>query len=106
MKSTSCVVLGLFFALSAMGETWNGTVIDLMCLHQTAARHRRGCALNCAGSGFGLVMANGRVYKLDAAGNTKAVEALKASEKDSDLRAKVTGELKGEVIRVDSLDLE
>ncbi len=80
-------------------------VIDLMCPHRTAARHRR-CALNRAGPGFGLAMVSGGVHKADAAGNAKVIVALKASKKDSDLRARVTGELKGEVIRVDSLDLE
>lgn len=42
--------------------------------------------------GFWPVTANGRVDKLDADGNAKAVAARKAGKKDSDRRAKVTRE--------------
>ena len=106
MKRFCCIGIGSFLALNALGGTWDGTVVDVMCQHQVAAGHRRACALNCAGTGFVVVMADGKVYKLDEAGNAKALAALKASTKEKDLRAKVTGELKGEVIRVDSIALE
>jgi hypothetical protein len=41
----------------------------------------------------------------DMAGNQKALEALKASKKEDDLKVEVTGEIRGDIIKVVSLKL-
>ncbi len=102
----SFIALGLFLVLNAAGGSWSGTVMDVMCVHQVPAGHRRACALSCAASGFAIVTADGKVYKLDPAGNKKALALLKASTKETDLRATVSGELNGGVIRVSAIGLE
>jgi hypothetical protein len=96
----------LSLAGAAFGATWNGTLVDVMCKGQDLASHTRDCALNCSKSGFALITADGTFYKLDETGNARALAALKASKKDKDLKAKVTGTAKDGVIGVESLELE
>lgn len=89
----------------AWAETWSGTVVDVMCKKNDLASHTRDCAISCAKSGYGIVLADGRFVKFDERGNVRALAALKASSKDKDLKAKVTGTLKEDVIQVDSIEL-
>lgn len=102
------LIFGLVLAtsISAFGATWNGTLVDVMCKGQDLAGHTRECALNCSKSGYAVVTADGKFYKLDETGNAKALAALKGSKKDKDLKAKVTGTLSDGVIQVDGLGLE
>jgi hypothetical protein len=87
-------------------ETWSGTVVDVMCKGKDVANHTRQCALSCAKGGFGLVLSDGKFVKLDESGNAMTLTKLKASTKDKDLKAKVTGKLDGEVIKVESIELQ
>lgn len=103
MKKLILAAIG--FSGLALAESWNGTLIDTMCKGKDAANHTRQCAVGCAKGGYGLVMSDGKFVKLDEAGNAKALAALKASTRDKDLKAKVTGKLDGEVIAVESIEL-
>ncbi len=96
----------VLFSAAALAETWTGTVIDTMCKGKDVANHTRQCALGCAKSGFGIVTSDGKFIKFDESGNAKALAALKASTKDKDLRATVTGTMNEDVITVDSIHLE
>ena len=100
--------LALFalFSSLAFAESWNGTLVDVMCKNQDLASHTTKCALSCAKSGYGLVLADGKFVKFDEAGNAKALAALKATNKEKDLKAKVTGTLDGETVQVESVELE
>ena len=62
--------------------------------------------MGCSKSGFGLVLSDGKFVKFDEAGNAKALEALKATEKEKDLKAKVTGSMDGDVVQVESVEIE
>jgi len=99
------VLLALFSSL-AFAETWNGTLVDVMCKDQDLASHTTKCAVGCSKSGYGLVLADGKFVKFDEAGNAKALAALKATSKEKDLKAKVTGSLDGETVQVESVVLE
>jgi hypothetical protein len=90
----------------AFAETWNGTLVDVMCKGKDLSGHTRQCALGCAKSGFAVVLSDGRFLKLDEGGNAKALAALKATEKEKDLKVKVEGKLDGETIQVDTLALQ
>lgn len=103
MKTLSVFVL---FCAAACAETVSGTLVDVMCKGKDLASHTRNCAIGCAKSGFGVVTSDGRFVKLDEAGNAKALAALKASKKEKDLKAKVTGEMDGDLIKVETLELE
>src|ERR1051326_2491322 len=94
------------FSAVAFAETWNGTLVDVMCKGKDLAGHTRKCAVGCAKSGFAVVLSDGRFLKLDEGGNAKALAALKSIEKEKDLKVKVAGKLEGETIQVDSLALE
>ena len=98
----ACLLLGS----TAFAETWNGTLVDVMCKGKDLASHTRECAVTCAKSGFGLVMADGKFVKFDEAGNAKALDALKATSKDADLKATVTGSMDGDVIKVESISID
>ena len=67
--------------------------------------HTRACALKCQESGFGIVTKDKQFLKLDANGNAQIVAALKASDKKNHLRADVTGEVQGDMVKVSSVKL-
>ena len=103
MRTVSLVLL---FAAVAAAETWTGTVVDVMCKGKDLAGHTRECALSCAKSGFGLVLADGKFVKFDEAGNAKTLSLLKKSNKEKELKAKVSGSLENGVIQVESVELQ
>jgi hypothetical protein len=100
------LLCGAAFALVAAAETYTGTVVDVMCKGKDLAGHTRECALGCAKSGYGLVTSDGKFVKFDEAGNAKTLAALKASKKDKDLKAKVDGKMEGDIIEVQTIDIE
>jgi|SRR5579864_3807384 hypothetical protein len=69
--------------------------------------HTRQCALMpaCQKSGYGVFTYDNKFLSFDAAGNQKALAALKASKKEDDLRVEVTGEIQGDAIKVVSVKL-
>ncbi|MEO8028238.1 MAG: hypothetical protein ABI823_17270 [Bryobacteraceae bacterium] len=97
--------LGLTLASLAAAETWTGTVVDVMCKGKDLAGHTRECALSCAKSGYGLVLADGKFVKFDEAGNAKTLSLLKKSTKEKELKAKVSGTLENGVIQVETVEL-
>lgn len=91
-------------ASAALADNWSGTLVDVMCKGKDLASHTRDCALQCAKGGFGLVLPDGKFVKFDESGNARTLKLLKASTKEKDLKAKVTGTLQGEVIKVAAID--
>lgn len=87
-------------------ETWTGTVVDVMCKGRDLASHTRECALQCAKGGFGLVLGDGTFVKFNEAGNARTLAQLKKLDREKDLKAKVSGERKGEVIAVQSIEFQ
>ena len=100
------LVVGVFCAAAAYGETWTGTLVDVMCKNRDLAGHTAKCAVSCAKSGFGVVLADGKCVKLDETGNSRALAALKATSKEKDLKVTVSGALKDDTIEVASLELK
>ena len=91
-----------------------GVLMDKMCSakavsggQKAAADHTTECALmpGCQKSGFGVFTADNRFLTFDAAGNTKALEALKATKKKENLKVQVTGDVQGDTVKVASLKL-
>jgi len=99
------VAASLFAGLSFAG-TLSGTLTDVMCKDKDVAGHTKQCALACAKSGFGLVTAEGKFLKFDEAGNAKALAALKATSKDKDLKAKVSGTVEGDLVKVETVEIQ
>ena len=92
--------------VAAFAETLNGTVVDVSCKGKDLASHSKKCAIGCSKSGYALVTSDGKFLKFDEAGNAKALAALKATSKEKDLKAKVTGTLDGETVQVESVELQ
>jgi len=103
------LLLGLFSFPSFAAETYkNVAVVDVNCSTKVAAdpdSHTRACALKCAASGFGIVTQDKQFLKFDAQGNTKIIEALKASDKKDHLRVDVSGDVQGDTLKVTSIKL-
>jgi len=110
-KLTSTLVLiGLFAmpALASAASYHDVSVIDVNCSKKAAAApdtHTRDCALKCASSGFGIITKDRQFLKFDAAGNSKIVDALKASGKKDHLRVDVKGDVQGDTLNVKSIKL-
>ncbi len=93
-------------SVAAFAETFNGTVVDVMCKGKDLASHTKKCAVGCAKGGYALVTSDGKFIKFDEAGNAKALAALKATSKENDLKAKVEGKMDGDVLQVSSIAIE
>jgi hypothetical protein len=113
MKRVALVALvaaGLGLPLTALAESWKDVaVVDTNCIGKVKANpdaHTTKCALQCQKGGYGLITADGTYLKFDAAGNEKAVAALKATKKEDHLRATVTGERDGETVKVTAIAID
>ncbi len=103
-------MLGLVLAPTlALAESWtNVSLVDAKCSAKVAANpdaHTRSCALECAKSGYGVIAADGKFLKFDAAGSEKALALLKASDRKDHLRVNLSGALAGETIAVQSIEM-
>ncbi len=107
----SLLTLGLMAtpALAATKTFNDVTVMDVACSKKATAAdadaHTRECALACEKSGFGILTADKKFLKFNATGNTKMLEALKASDKTDHLRVDVSGDVDGDTIKVTSVKL-
>ena len=98
------LVLVAALANAVAAESFSGTVVDVMCRSKDLAGHTRECALTCAKSGYGIVTAEGKFLKFDEAGNARTLSTLKKVTKDKDLKAKVTGTIDGDVLKVEAIE--
>ncbi len=96
----------VIFAVAAFAGSWSGYLVDNMCKDKDLPTHTRKCALACAKSGYGLMTSDGKYLKFDEKGNAKALAALKATKKEKDLKAKVSGTEDAGIIHVESVELE
>ena len=110
------------FAAAVQAEEIKGILMDQMCSGKADLRisgatgtlvggrivaeaHTRECLLmpECQKSGYGVYTSDNKFLKFDEAGNRKALAAIKASTKLDDFEVEVTGEVKGDTIKVVSL---
>jgi hypothetical protein len=106
----SLLALGLMSTpVLAATQTFNDvSILDVSCSKKAAAdadAHTRECALGCEKSGFGILTADNKFLKFDAEGNAKILAALKGSDKADHLRVNVSGDVKGDTIKVTSVKL-
>ena len=90
----------------AAAESFSGTVVDVMCRGKDLASHTRECALTCSKSGYALVTADGKFLKFDESGNARALAQLKKMTKEKDLKAKVSGTVNGDVLKVETIEFQ
>jgi hypothetical protein len=107
------VLSAISFAFStlALAEDWSGKLIDASCYDQ----HKKAdsCDAASATTAFALEV-SGKIYKLDAAGNSKASAALNnradrsdpAKSQSKGIMAKVMGTEKGGTITVETIEVQ
>jgi hypothetical protein len=95
----------------AFAESYSGRLLDSTCVDQNKSKN---CDPTGTSTAF-VIIADGKIMKLDDAGNAKAVTAMKnRSDRQKDpntpgssaVIAKVTGTPDGEVIRVDLIEIQ
>ena len=106
MMASMKLSLLLVLASTAFADTWTGTVVDILCKGKDLAGHTAKCAVSCAKGGYGLAQADGKFLKFDEAGNAKALAALKATTKEKDIKAKITGTIEDDVIQVQKIEIQ
>jgi hypothetical protein len=113
MKRTlylTALTVGL--SLMAFAEDWSGKLIDATCQGRREQIKDLVCDATSTTTSFALDV-NGKIYKFDAAGNTKAAAAFKnradratdPTKPSAAVMAKVSGTEKDGQIAVDSVDV-
>jgi hypothetical protein len=108
-KALTISILIFSSTLLTSGAEFSGHLMDTMCAANKldqASSHTAQCMKDCAKSGYGLVTKDGKYLKFNEGGNAKALTALKADNREANLQVKVTGELKGSMIRVESIQMQ
>ena len=105
------LVLGAFAALG-YAENWTGKLIDASChdrSQQNPAEKQKSdlsaCAASASTTSFAIETSEGKVLKLDAAGNAKAATALKGNPANKSPEATVSGSMEGQTVKVDSISV-
>ena len=101
-----------FAAGTARSVKLTGYLIDNACSARAnteggaekVKNHTVKCAMmpNCEKSGYALY-ADGKLYKLDEAGNKKAVELYKSTKAERGLQVTVEGDVEGESLKVKNM---
>jgi hypothetical protein len=110
MKRISLLlILALALPALAAAEDWsNVSIIDTKCSDMAKAdpdAHTRACALKCAKGGYGILDKDGNYLRFDEKGNQEAMKLLQNTDKKDHLRVNVSGEKKGDMIKVQSLKM-
>ena len=99
-------------ANTGRGAKLTGYLIDNACSARANSdggaekvkNHTVKCALmpNCEKSGY-AIYADGKLYKLDDAGNKKAVELYKSTKAERGLQVSIEGDVEGDSVKVKSM---
>lgn len=112
------LILILFAAVSlaalAADTTVKGTLVDLACAREDGAKpdfgakHSKDCLQmpDCEKSGYGLMTADKKVIRFDAAGNAQAKKFIADMKKTKDIRVEVTGAVTGDTMTVSKIALQ
>ena len=115
LRGALLVLCGLSLNLfSQDNQNVHGYLVDAVCAGNHAkepgygAKHSNKCNLMdvCVKSGFSVITPEQSVLKFDAKGNEQALNLIKATDKENDLRVVVTGKVDGQTIAVTSIELE
>ena len=98
----------------AATQTLSGHLVDVSCANEDGAKpgfgakHSKKCLQmpECEESGYALLTADNKVIKFDTAGNATAKQFIAKTDKDKDWKVNVTGEVNGDSMTVQSLELQ
>jgi hypothetical protein len=84
-------------------KVFTGTLVDATC---KATNPNDKCEVKDGTKEFGLMASDGKYYRFDGGGNSKAAAALRqASGKEGVISASVTGTVNGDILKVDSIQV-
>jgi hypothetical protein len=91
----------------AFAGTWTGKLVDADCWGKLSRNNSQPaeCTPTATTRKFAIQTTDGKVFKLDSAGNTKAAEAIKGNTKPN-LRATVNGESHGRTVKVETISVQ
>jgi hypothetical protein len=100
-----------FSAGLLLAENYTGRLVDASC--QAQNQTNKPCDATGSTTAF-LLESNGKLYKLDAGGNSKAAEAIKSradrsaggAQSSAAMVAKISGAIDGEVLRVEQIEIQ
>ena len=106
---TLSAIAGLFAAF-AFAENFSGRLLDATCIEQGKSK---ACDPTSTSTNFAINV-EGKIYRLDDAGNAKAVEALKSRadrQKEpgasvTTVTAKIDATKEGEVLKVSTIEVQ
>ena len=103
----------VIFSGLALAESWQGRLLDATCFDQQ--KNATACDATGTTTMFSLYVSN-KAYKLDDAGNAKAVEAMKSrADRSSDpskpltttVMAKITGSKEDQdILKVETVEVQ
>jgi len=110
-KTLTVLAISAAISVVALAGSWSGKLIDAACYDQS--QKVDSCDASGQTATFALAVA-GKVFKLDDAGNAKAMAALKNradranpnQPQSTEVVAKISGTAKGGVITVESIDVQ
>jgi hypothetical protein len=112
-KFFGATLLAGAFSILAMGADVSGNLLDASCYSKEMKSAN--CSATASTTSF-VLMSSGKVYKLDTAGNEKAVTAMKTrADRSKDpaspataaaVTATVTGTVTGDTIQVENISVQ
>jgi hypothetical protein len=107
------IAKGAIFLFASAGflfaESWTGKLVDANCKAGEGAVGNpnselpASCLISASTKSFAVQTPDGKIYKLDSAGNSKAEQVVKSNPGKNEIT--VTGSMNGQMLKVDSLDL-
>jgi hypothetical protein len=107
------LALGVFATIS-FGDSWSGKLLDARCVERSQQNPDRNskkagdpptCTASSSTGTFALQTSDGKIYRLDATGNSKAATALRGNPDNKSPEADVAGALEGQILKVDSISV-
>jgi len=105
-KITKVGLLALATAGLSLADSWSGQLVAARCKQEpyaSKAQPLEGCAPTADTKVFAVMTPDGKVYKLDDAGNRQALVAIK--EDPNKQNVTVSGSFDGQTLHVDSIDV-
>lgn len=111
-RSITLFTLLTAFSVLALAESWQGRLVDAACYDKQKSATT--CDATSSSTMFALYVSD-KAYKLDDAGNSKAVEAFKsradrasdpATPPSTQVMAKITGTKEGDnILKVETVEI-
>ncbi|MEK6285766.1 MAG: hypothetical protein AABO57_08500 [Acidobacteriota bacterium] len=119
LRKGIATILCLLFVVAAFANSkeqvnLKGYLVDMMCANSyaddpealtKAKEHTKECSLmaHCIRAGYAVMTEDGKIYKLDKAGNKKVAEILDKTKDEQGLLVSVEGRVKGNMLYVKSI---